>query len=105
DFTAWLLKLTAIRSKLSDEDIEISASAGALEGIRAGVTCFGDIGRYGKAGLAALKSAGLRGILFQETEFSPDNNFAVEAFEKLKEKFEILRENETDLVKVGLSPH
>ena len=52
DFTAWLLKLTAARAKLSDDEIESAAIAGALEGVRAGVTCFGDIGRFGKAKLS-----------------------------------------------------
>ena len=105
DFAAWLLKLTAIRNSLSDEDIRAAALAGAVEGARAGVTCFGDIGRFGKAGLAALKETGLRGTVFQETEFSPDKNTADEDFEKLMEKFLSLRESETDLVKAGLSPH
>lgn len=105
DFTAWLLKLTAARAKLSSEEIEAVAIAGALEGVRAGVTCFGDIGRFGKAGFAALTANGLRGILFQETEFSPDNKTADEDFEKLKDKFLSLRETETELVKVGISPH
>lgn len=105
DFTGWLLKLTAARAKLSDEEIEAAAMAGALEGVRAGVTCFGDIGRFGKAGFAALKATGLRGILFQETEFSPDNKTAGEDFGKLKEKILELRESETELVKVGISPH
>lgn len=105
DFAAWLLKLNATRSKMTDKDIEMAAMAGALEGVRAGVTCFGDIGRFGKAGLEALKANGLRGVLFQETEFSADNKTADEDFEKLKEKFLSLREAETKLVKVGLSPH
>jgi len=105
DFAAWLLKLNATRSKMTDKDIEMAAMAGALEGVRAGVTCFGDIGRFGKAGLEALKANGLRGVLFQETEFSPDNNTADEDFEKLKEKFLSLRDAETELVAVGLSPH
>ncbi|MEJ7848986.1 MAG: amidohydrolase family protein [Pyrinomonadaceae bacterium] len=105
DFTAWLLKLTAARAKLSAEEIEAAGIAGALEGVRAGVTCFGDIGRIGKAGFAALKASGLRGVLFQETEFSPDNKTADEDFEKLKDKFLSLRESETELVKVGISPH
>ena len=105
DFTAWLLKLTAMRGELSDEEIGRAALDGALEGARAGVTCFGDIGRYGKAGLAALKAVGLRGILFQETDFSPNNKNADDDFEKLRDKFLLLRENESDLVKIGLSPH
>lgn len=105
DFRAWLLKLNEIRQGLSPVDIEAAAILGATEGARAGVTCFGDIGRYGEAGLKALKTVGLRGVLFQETEFSPDNSTAEADFEKLKAKFLLLREQGTELVEVGLSPH
>ena len=106
DFAAWLLKLTKTRAEiLTDSDIKTAAIFGALEGARAGVTCFGDIGRFGVAGFEALKQNGLRGVLFQETEFSPDNKTTESDFEKLKEKFLQLKETETDLVKVGLSPH
>lgn len=106
DFYAWLIKLTTTRvDKLTEKDIEISALAGAVEGARSGVTCFGDIGRYGKAGFEALKTVGLRGILFQETEFSPKNEEAENDFAKLKDKFLAIKENETNLVKVGISPH
>ncbi|MGC2235903.1 MAG: amidohydrolase family protein [Pyrinomonadaceae bacterium] len=106
DFYSWLITLTKTRAeKLTDEDIEIAAAFGALEGARAGVTCFGDIGRFGKAGFEALKKNGLRGILFQETEFSPGNEKAEEDFARLNEKFLELRETETALVKAGLSPH
>src|SRR5688572_7111574 len=73
DFRSWLLTLNGLRAAMSDAEIEEAAYAGAIEGARAGVTCFGDIGRYGQAGLKALKRAGLRGVVFQETEFSPDN--------------------------------
>ena len=105
DFSAWLLRLNGIRETMSDLEIEASAVAGALEGARAGVTCFGDIGRYGVAGLEALKAVGLRGIVFQETEFSPDNRTAENDFQALGAKFEELKNHETAIVKVGLSPH
>lgn len=105
DFTAWLLRLTEIRGGLSDEYISETARLGAVEGARAGVTCFGDIGRFGIVGLEALKSAGVRGVLFQETDFSVEDSTAVPDFERLIEKFETLKRHETDLVKVGLSPH
>jgi 5-methylthioadenosine/S-adenosylhomocysteine deaminase len=105
DFAAWLLKLNEFRAELSDEDINASAVAGATEGAQAGVTCFGDIGRMGHAGLRALKTVGLRGIVFQETEFSPDNRTADNDFLKLAAKYEVLKAEETNLVKVGLSPH
>ena len=106
DFYAWLMKLTKARGELLTEtDIKNAAIFGALEGARAGVTCFGDIGRMGIAGFEALKTNGLRGIVFQETEFSPDDKTAADDFEKLKTKFLTLKETETDLVKVGISPH
>lgn len=106
DFYSWLMKLTKVRGEtLRDEDVKNAALAGALEGARAGVTCFGDIGRFGVAGFEALKANGLRGIIFQETDFSPDDKTAAEDFAKLKDKFLRLKATETELVKVGLSPH
>jgi len=106
DFSKWLIKLSTVRAeKLTEADIEISAVWGALEGLRAGVTCFADIGRYGKAGFEALKKTGLRGIVFQETDFSPKNETAADDFQKLVEKFLALKETETARVKAGISPH
>ena len=105
DFRSWLLKIQGLRSAMTDAEIEAAAIAGAREGAAAGATCFGDIGRNGEAGLNALKTVGLRGILFQETEFSPDNRTADEDFAKLGAKFEELKKEETELVRVGLSPH
>ena len=105
DFSAWLLKLNGLRAELSDDDIRAAAVAGTVEGAQAGVTCFGDIGRMGHAGLHALETVGLRGIVFQETEFSADNRTADDDFLKLATKYEELKGGETDLVRVGLSPH
>lgn len=105
NFAAWLLKLNAIRSELGEEGVLKGALTGAREGAAAGVTCLGDIGRMGSVGLAALKATGLRGIIFQETEFSPDNRTAKDDFLALAGKFEALKQDETELVRVALSPH
>lgn len=105
DFTAWLLKLNSLREKMSDAQIESFAVAGAREGARAGVTCFGDIGRRAHAGLNALKAVGLRGVVYQETEFSPDDRTAEADFVALATKFEKLKAEETGIVRLGLSPH
>lgn len=105
DFRSWLLKLNGLRESMIDEDIHRAAIDGAREGARAGVTCFGDIGRIGTAGLEALKHVGLRGIVFQETEFSPDNRTANDDFKKLADKYESMRARENDLVRLGMSPH
>jgi 5-methylthioadenosine/S-adenosylhomocysteine deaminase len=105
DFSAWLLRLNAIRRGFSDEDIKASAIAGAAEGAAAGVTCFGDIGRFGVAGFEALKAVGLRGILFQETEFCVEDRTADDDLKKLVDKFDALKSEETELVTAGISPH
>lgn len=106
DFFKWLIKLSVTRAeKLTEKDIELSAVWGALEGARAGITCFGDIGRYGRAGFDALKINDLRGVVFQETDYSPFDENADEDFAKLEEKYLALQADETALVKAGLSPH
>ncbi len=105
DFRSWLLRLNSIRENMSPDEIDASALVGAHEGAAAGVTCFGDIGRNGEAGFKALKQTGLRGIVFQETEFSPDNRTAEDDFKKLAAKFESMRADESALVSVGISPH
>lgn len=105
DFRSWLLRLNSLRAKLSDDEIKTSALAGAAEAVRSGVTCMGDIGRFGRAGFEALKNAGLRGVLFQETEFSPDDRTATDDIAELTAKFDSLRRDETDLVHTGISPH
>lgn len=105
DFRSWLLKLNDLRNSMSDDEIREAAYLGAVEGAAAGVTCFGDIGRNGISGFEALKRAGLRGVLFQETEFSPDDRSADADFAELREKYFALRESATELVEVGLSPH
>jgi cytosine/adenosine deaminase-related metal-dependent hydrolase len=105
DFRTWLLTLNSIRQSMTDDEVYASAAAGAIEGARAGVTCFGDVGRSGEAGFRALKDAGLRGIVFQETEFSPDNRTANEDFAVLAARFEAMHSMSDALVRVGLSPH
>ena len=105
NFAAWLLKLSAIRTELGEDGVRKGALVGAREGAAAGITCFGDIGRLGRVGLEALTATGLRGIVFQETEFTPDNRTAKDDFMELAAKFEALKQDETELVRVALSPH
>jgi cytosine/adenosine deaminase-related metal-dependent hydrolase len=54
--------------------------------------------------MQALRDVGLRGVVFQES-FGPDPRLVEENFAKLKGKVEQLREVESDLVRVGVSPH
>lgn len=105
DFFAWLGRLTvARRERLTAEDLRDAATWGACEAARAGVTCMGDAAYEGEASLAALKAVGLRGIVFQET-IHPDPARADAELETLRAKVERLRAGETELARVGVSPH
>ena len=106
DFCSWLLEITRLRRESeSEESIQASALLGACEAAASGVTSIGDIGRYGGAGLSAVTRTGLRGIIYQETEFSPSAATADRDFEILLAKVTALRDRSTELVSIGISPH
>jgi cytosine/adenosine deaminase-related metal-dependent hydrolase len=71
NFAAWLKKLTLTRLAMTDEDLLASATCGAIEAARAGVTCCGDSSSSAAHALKALRGVGLRGIVYQES-FGPD---------------------------------
>ncbi|HKG78937.1 MAG TPA: amidohydrolase family protein, partial [Pyrinomonadaceae bacterium] len=105
DFFAWLRKLTIARlERITPDDIRVSATWGACEAVRAGITCVGDASDSAMMSMLALRDVGLRGVVYQES-FGPDARLAGENFEKLKNKLHELRGVESDLVRVGVSPH
>jgi cytosine/adenosine deaminase-related metal-dependent hydrolase len=105
DFFAWLRKLTLARlERMTPDDLLVSATWGACEAVRAGITCVGDASDSGLTSMAALQDVGLRGVVFQES-FGPDPRLAPENFEKTRIKVQALRERESELVRVGVSPH
>src|SRR6266436_8777073 len=104
DFFAWLKKLTLARLAMTAEDLLLSATCGAIEAVRAGVTCFGDSSSAATYAMKALKEVGLRGIVYQES-FGPDPNLAEANVARLREQIAELRDQENDLVRAGVSPH
>src|SRR6185369_1041381 len=91
DFFAWLKKLTLARlEKMTPDDIRVSATWGACEAVRAGITCVGDASDSAMMSMLALNDVGLRGVVFQES-FGPDPRLAGENFEKLNTKVSELR--------------
>jgi cytosine/adenosine deaminase-related metal-dependent hydrolase len=82
----------------------VSATWGACEAVRAGVTCVGDASDSALMSMLALKDVGLRGVVFQES-FGPDPRLVQQNFESLTAKIAELRSVETELVRVGVSPH
>ena len=84
DFCAWLRKLTLARlERMTPEDIRDSATWGACEAVRAGITCVGDASDSGVMSMLALREVGLRGVVFQES-FGPDPRLVEENFGKLR---------------------
>ena len=105
DFFAWLRKLTIARlERMTPDDIRVSATWGACEAVRAGITCVGDSSDSALLSMLALQDVGLRGVLYQES-FGPDARLAQENFEKVKLKVDELRQHQSELVRAGVSPH
>ena len=105
DFFAWLRKLTIARLQLlTSDDLQVSATWGACEAVRAGITCVGDASDSGITSMQALREVGMRGIVYQES-FGPDPKLVQENFAKLEEKVQRLREFENEMVRAGVSPH
>ena len=103
-FREWVLRLTfARRAVLSDEMLLDAARLGVEEGLRAGITTFGDTGDTG-AGFSAMLEAGVRGICYREV-FGPAPAQCAESLLALRDKVTGMRERETSLVRVGVSPH
>ncbi|MFN2565869.1 MAG: amidohydrolase family protein, partial [Gemmatimonadaceae bacterium] len=105
DFGDWILRLaTAKRAVLTSLDMLIDAARlGIAEGLRAGVTTYGDTCHSG-AVVDALRECGVRGIMYQEV-FGPDPAQCSGSMAELREQVAAARALETPLVRVGVSPH
>jgi cytosine/adenosine deaminase-related metal-dependent hydrolase len=103
-FREWILRLTtARRAVLTPESLLDASRLGVEEGLRAGVTTFADTGDSG-TGFDAMLERGVRGICYREV-FGPDPAQCDGSVAELRAKVESMRERETALVRVGVSPH
>ncbi|HEX6924866.1 MAG TPA: amidohydrolase family protein [Longimicrobiaceae bacterium] len=105
-FCDWIVRLVgAKRGTLQDEDYRWAARWTMVEALRVGITTIACT-ESSTAAVAALREAGMRGIVYQEV-FGPDPADAESAIRGLRERVEALRRDESadDLVRVGISPH
>jgi len=103
-FFSWVRTLTrARREVLSEADLLDSARLGIREGLLAGVTTYADTSPSNAAMEAMLEMA-VRGIAYREV-FGPDPAQVAGAMEELRTSTVAMRARETDLVRVGISPH
>ncbi len=102
-FQAWIRTLMRRKRALPDLDYDAAARAACAEAIAAGITTLAATEDSGAA-LGALVEAGLRGVVYREV-FGPDPALADDAIADLARRVAAMRERETDLVRVGVSPH
>jgi cytosine/adenosine deaminase-related metal-dependent hydrolase len=105
DFADWILRLaTAKRAVLTSSSMLLDAAClGIAEGLRAGVTTYGDTCHSG-AVISALRDCAVRGIMYQEV-FGPDPTQCDASMTELRAQVAAARALETPLVRVGISPH
>jgi 5-methylthioadenosine/S-adenosylhomocysteine deaminase len=104
EFRSWIFRLTrARREVLTPEALVDSARAGIAEGLLAGITTYADTNDSG-APFRAMLEMGVRGISYQEV-FGPDPAQCAESLAELRGKVEMLRRDQTALVRAGVSPH
>ena len=104
DFFGWLRRLTRTRLAMNDDDLRVSATCGAIEAARAGITCVGDSSSVAVQTMKALGGVGLRGVVYQES-FGPDPKLVTENVAKLRDQVAAARGFENGLVRAGVSPH
>ncbi|HEV2148267.1 MAG TPA: amidohydrolase family protein [Longimicrobiaceae bacterium] len=103
-FRDWILRLVgAKRAALHDGDYGLAARWTMVESLRAGITTLAATEMSGAA-VGALREAGMRGVVYRET-FGPDPAQAPESMAELRTAVDHLRREESELVRVGISPH
>jgi 5-methylthioadenosine/S-adenosylhomocysteine deaminase len=103
-FVPWIRALTQARAAaLTDESMLDGARWGIAQGLAAGITTYADTSSSGVV-LQAMRDLCVRGIMYQEV-FGPAAEQRTAALEGLRARVELLRPLETDLVRLGVSPH
>ena len=103
-FDTWIQRLTRAKyEQLSRDEVIQSARLGAIEMLVAGVTCIGEVMDLGVS-WQAMQEFGLQGIAYQEV-FGPADAHNDEALAGLQAKINRFRRDETETLRVGVSPH
>ena len=103
-FDSWIPRLTRAKyEQLTRHDMLQSARLGAIEMLRAGVTCVAEVMDLGVS-WQVMREFGLRGIAYQEV-FGPAASQTDEAMSGLRKKIDEYRRDENDTFLAGVSPH
>lgn len=104
-FDRWIPRLRRIKleAALTPDDLRTSARWQLVEAYAAGVTTIGAT-EDSDAAFVALRESGGRGVVYRET-FAPAAEQSPAALATLQQHVYAMRAYETDLVRVGISPH
>jgi aminodeoxyfutalosine deaminase len=103
-FDSWIPRLTRAKyQQLSRDEMLQSARLGAIEMLNGGVTCVGEVMDLGVA-WQAMREFGLQGIAYQEV-FGPAESQISESLTALQAKIDLYRTDETETLRIGISPH
>src|SRR3982751_3628608 len=103
-FALWIDKLRQSRNEVLDAaGLLDSARFGIIEGLEAGITTYADTCSSGVV-MQAMNELGVRGVMYQEV-FGPDPSQSKLAIDTLEGMLDKLTPEQTDLVRLGVSPH
>lgn len=102
-FFDWVRTLTRAAASLHERDFVDAAMLGIAEGLLHGVTTYADTAPS-DAAFTAMLAMRVRGIAFREV-FGPDPAQCDASLSTLRDQVAAMRPRETDLVRVGVSPH
>jgi cytosine/adenosine deaminase-related metal-dependent hydrolase len=104
-FHQWIPRLRAARDRaqLTAADFAAAATWACIEAVAAGVSGMGATEDSGAA-LDAMLEIGVRGTVYREV-FGPAPAHAAPALDRLRTRVDAMRQRETDMVRVGVSPH
>ncbi len=102
-FFDWVRTLTRAVATLEDIELIDSAKLGVAEGLCTGTTTFADTAPN-EAAFTAMRTMGVRGIAYREV-FGPNPADAAKSVALLADQVITMKERETELVRVGVSPH
>ncbi len=103
-FVPWIRALTEARAAVLTETTMLDAARwGIVEGLLAGITTYADTSASGVV-LRALNEMHVRGVMYQEV-FGPSPTQRDAALADLRVRVDALREWETPLARLGVSPH
>ena len=85
-------------------DVEVGARIGIAEGLLRGITTYADTSDVAAPVMSALRGMGVRAVVYKEA-FGPDPKQRDGSLAILTDAVRALRADETDAVRVGVSPH